>query len=174
MIIGGLLTYLGQSFLKNREIKITNENNKREAVNKIFTNLTGLNFCLRELAYLEVDSKFQFQISCKETGDNKKRALEEHYNDYKYIAENRSKISIALSEIQTGFMSYYKISKLSIPESHSLILLELNNHILNLKRHTEYPESLDLTTEMVEIDILTLKKEYTKNITSIENIVKKF
>jgi len=93
VIIGGLITYFGQYFLKNKDLKMALVKETRDTVSKMFIGLTSLNFSLRELAYLEVDSKYQYQLSCKETGDNQKRALEEHYNDYKYIAECRGKIA---------------------------------------------------------------------------------
>jgi len=174
VIIGGLIAYFGQYFLKNREIKVSIDGEKREVVGKIFNCLTRLDFYLRELAYLEVDSKYQYYLSCTETGNNQKKALEEHYNDYKYLAKYRIKIAAALSAIQNGFLTYYKLNKTIIPIAHSIKLTELKNTILNLKRPREYNESLnEIKAETLENDIVNLKNDYTKNLEDILTIANK-
>ena len=172
VILGAVMAYCGQFFLKRQDINVINRKEKREAVNKIFKNLTLLEFYLRELAYLEVDSKYQYQIYCKEDGDGKKRALEEHYNDYKYIADNRAKIAAALSELQTSFATYYQIEKELVSDDCTKLLDQLSTHIIGLKRHSDYDEKLDLTTEMLEQDISTLKDEYSRNIKSVTDFAK--
>ena len=171
VIIGGLITYFGQYYLKNKDLSIALVKETRDTISKMFTGLTSLNFSLRELAYLEVDSKYQYQISCTETGNNQKRALEEHYNDYKYIADCRSKIAFSISDINSGFLNYYKCKNEKIPATTISKLNEFTSHILNLQRHPEYPEDLEITTQILNDDILNLRNEYTKNSAEIQIIV---
>ena len=171
VIIGGLITYLGQYYLKNKDLKIALVKESRDTISKMFIGLTSLNFSLRELAYLEVDSKYQFQLSCKEAGEDQKRALEEHYNDYKYIAECRAKIASSISEINSGFLTYYKCKNENIPASTLSKLNEFTSHILNLQRQTEYAEDSEITTPILNKDISDLRTEYTKNIADLQIII---
>ena len=171
VIIGGLIAYFGQYILKNKDSKIALIKERREMISKMFTGLTSLNFSLRELAYLEVDSKYQYQLSCTESDENKKRALEEHYNDYKFIAEYKNKIAGSISDVNTGFLTYYKCKNEPMPSSTIFKLNEFTSHILHLQRHPEYPENIEITTEILDTDIRNLRTEYTKNIADIQVIV---
>ena len=106
VIVGGALTYYGQKVLKEKEYKIATSRAISDSINQVFINITLLGFLLKELAYLEVDSKYQYYLSCTETGENQKKALDEHYNDYKYISDIKSKISNSLGSIISGCTSY--------------------------------------------------------------------
>jgi hypothetical protein len=179
VIVGGIITYVGQSVLKNREIKLSTSNGITDAINKIFSNLSILTFSLKELAYLETDSKYQYYLSCTESGEKQKKALDEHYNDYKYIAEIKTKIAFAISEIDSSFTSYYRLKKIKIPDNTVTILNTFSNHLLNLKRHPGYDIPTDeeirkglknVTDEVTISDITKLFFEYNKLTMSIKEL----
>jgi hypothetical protein len=170
VIVGGVIAYTGQNILKNKELKLTRLTTINSAVNKIFSNLTCLTFYLKELAYLEVDSKYQFYLSLTEQGKFKDRALEEHYDDYKYAAELKSKTAIAVSEIDSSFASYYRLKNQSVPANTATILNTFGNHLINLKKHYGFDEETVVETEQVHRDVENLFSEYNKLILPIRQL----
>ncbi len=167
VIIGGFITWWIQKSIKDKELNLITFREIKDATTKIITSLTSLQFHLKELAYLEVDSKYQFQLSQTTTGDEQKRALEEHYNDYKYIADVKNKISSCVAEVSSNFSSYYKLKKIDTPSDTSSKLTTFINHILTLEREQEFPLTPEVTSEVLKNKIDTLTSEYTKNIKGI-------
>jgi hypothetical protein len=179
VIVGGALTYYGQKVLKEKEYKIATSRAISDSINQVFINVTQLNFLLKELAYLEVDSKFQHYLACTETGENSKKALDEHYTDYKYISETKSKISNSLGSIISGFSSYYKLQNMALPPNTTTILNTFSNHLLNLPRQTDYPiptpNELSLgqnivTDSMTSSDFTRLSDIYISPLFSIKEL----
>ena len=167
VIVGGAITYWGQSHLKGRDTADLREKERREARNTVIAYLNRLYYYLGELAYLEIDSKLQYQLSISLTGEYRKRALEEHYNDYEYISSNRTKVTEAMAAVQTGFMTCYELRNTAIPDDVSGKLKDLNEHLLNLRTPDDYDRKRDLTTEELKRDVANLRSEYTRNLPEV-------
>ena len=143
VLLGGFITWWTQKQLKERELRLTIFKELKDTSNKILSSLTNLQFQLKELAYLEVDSKHQFHIYCtSEEESERERAYEEHYNDYKYIADVKNKISLFVADITSNFAAYYKLSNTAIPNSVQNLLSTFTTHILNLPREKPFQKSL--------------------------------
>lgn len=170
VIIGGLITWWIQKSLKNKELKLATFRELNNASNKIITSLINLQFHLKELAYLEVDSKYQYYLSQTTTGDESKRALEEHYNDYKYISDYKNKVSTCVGDAFSNFSTYFQLKKLAMPISTSNSLLEFTNHILTLQREKEFSLTPEVTSKNLYDKIELLTNEYTRNINKILNL----
>jgi hypothetical protein len=174
VIIGGLITWWIQKSLKDKELKLTLLRELKETSNKILTAVTSLQFHLKELAYLEVDSKYQYYLSqTEETADGKKRAMDEHYNDYKYISDVKTKISSCVADINSNFVAYHKLTNKPMEQSLTNELLAFTEHILALKRELEFNIAKEVTTESLNLKIENLSKDYTKDIKKIMNYAQK-
>lgn len=180
VILGAVITYFGQHILKKKDLKFATNKYISESISNLFTQIGTVSFNLKELAYLEVDSKYQYYLSCIEEGEGKKRALEEHYNDYKYIADVKTKIINAISEIDASINCYYKLKDEMIPPNTITTLNIFSNHILTIKRfdgfeiptQEEYNNNEKIvSTEMIENSIHTLFLNYDQFTINIRQII---
>ena len=103
VVVGGLITWLIQKSLKDKELRLTNFRELKDTSNRILTSLIGLQFQLKELTYLEVDTNFQYYIYSTSEDIERKRAYEEIYNNYKYKADVKSKIGPYVAEVNSSF-----------------------------------------------------------------------
>lgn len=171
VIIGGLITWFIQRSLKNKELNLQLLRDTKDTTNKILFALTSIHFHLRELAYLEVDSKYQYYGSQTEKiEDVRKRAYDEHYNDYKYISDVKAKISTCVAEINSNFTTYYKLKNLAVEQTLLDELDVFTNHILNLPREEEFDLTKEVTNDMLKLKISNLTSIYLQN---IDNLIKR-
>ena len=173
VLLGGLITWWIQKDLKEKEFQLTIFREIKEISNKILNSLTNLQFQLKELAYLEVDSKYQFYIyNTSPNEKEKQRAYEEHYSDYKYITDVKNKVSMFVAEVNSNFSAHYKLSKIPFPDSLQTRLSEFTKHIFYLKREKEFASDEEVTTEMLQNKINNLCTDYVQHIDGLLDIVK--
>jgi hypothetical protein len=172
VLVGGLITWFIQNSLKKKELSLANFRELKDTSKGILTSLIGLQFQLKELAYLEVDTNLEDYIykTCGEL--EKKRAYEELYNNYKYKAEIKSKVSSCVAEINSGFIAYYKLLKQAVPESMNTMLNNFTEHILKLPKDPPWDNKINDTTEYFSLREQGLATEYTKNIKELVDLTK--
>jgi hypothetical protein len=172
VVIGGLITYLAQKHIKDKELALIKIREKKESINKCMLALFNLRFYLKELAYLEFDSKYQYYLSLTETEESAKKALDEHYNDYKYITEYKNKIANCIAEINSNLFSHYKTVGKEMPDETKNMLNNFSNHNLNLRRYEELELDIEINTEFMRTQINSLANEYSLYIDDMINLVK--
>ncbi len=171
VILGAVISYFGQRYLKKLDISQAIQKERREAISKITAGIFTLNFSLKEWAYLEVDSKYQWNIYENAADpDPKKKALDEHYNDYSYIAQHKKNIAVALSDITGSFHNYYRCLNQAVPAATDTALQELSSHILSLERQTEFSSGKAVDILVVQNATKLMQAEYTKNIQGIRTL----
>jgi hypothetical protein len=171
LIAGAVLTYLVQLWLKNRDNKVKNDEKIDTVIYNLKYHLQMVKFYIKEIAYLEVDSKYQYYLYQKLKGELKQRALEEHYGNYKYLSENRSKLSDAVAKINAEFSSYYKISKVQMPLECSQLILQFMTHMRTLRRYHEFDKSKEVDEAKFSLAEKTLTAEYSKHINELISFV---
>ena len=176
VVVGGIITYYAQNVLKKKDIQIAKNNQRSESICDLIAKVSMLPYFFKELAYLEVDSKYQYYIYLSYTEESKKKALKEHYNDYNYIAENKTKIIELVGAINANINKIFRLKNNAVPDNITIVLATFNNHILNLKRHDGFdadfynPETNELTTEIINEEIDKLFLEYNQQTIYIKNI----
>lgn len=126
-----------------------------------------MQFQLKELAYLEVDTNFQYYIYSTSEDIERKRAYEEIYNNYKYKADVKSKIGPYVAEVNSSFIAYYKLSNKNLPDTLNTSLDDFTNHILNLPGDPELEDGIEFTTSIFDDKLTALTAEYTTNISEL-------
>jgi hypothetical protein len=173
VLVGGLITWFVQRSVKNFEFKLLVEKEIRDVSCRVLTSLTIMQFHLKELAFLEVDSKYQYYLShSADSEEGKKRALEEHYNDYTYISNVKEKLSSCVADVNSTVSSYYKLSKKNMPDDVSNLLLKFTKHILSLQRAEEFDFNTEVTSDDLKRLIDELSAEYTLHIDDMLDKVK--
>jgi len=169
VITGVLLTMLGQYLIKNHELKLSLIKEARDAKHKILLNLICLQSYLGELAYLEIDSKYQYFLSETESlVESRKKALDEHYNDYKYISECKSKITNCIAEINASIFCYHECKKIKISDEDYDTLKTSIESIFNLRRPDHYDTIYKVNQDDLDNDIQILKSNYLQSLNDIE------
>lgn len=173
LLVGGVLTYLFQVQLKKIEKRINDEQKIKTSIFNLKYYLQLVKFHLKEIAYLEVDSKYQYYLYQKTKGEAQKRALEEHYGDYKYISENRYKLNTSVSNINAELSGIYKLLKKPMPHDCYQRLLQFTNHMLTLKKQKDY--NIKETVDEVKFfaSESTLLADYNQHINELMIIVDK-
>jgi hypothetical protein len=167
VIVGGAITWLAQNSLKKSELKNNNQKELKVNSNKILTSLISLQFQLKELAYLEVDTNYQLYLYYTSENTEKLRAYEEMYNNYKFKADVKNKISLYVSDIYSGFTTYYRLSNIEIPNDLSTLLEEFTNHIMNLPPDPEWQEGQEFSSETFTERQTILVAEYFNHISRL-------
>lgn len=173
LLIGGILTYLFQVQLKKIDKRTNDEEKIKASIFNLKYCLQLVKFHLREIAYLEVDSKFQYYLFQKLNGDAQKKALEEHYGDYRYISENRDKLNTAVSNINAELSAIFKLLKMPMPHDCYQRLLQFTNHILTLKKQEDFDINETVDDARFKASESALLAEYSQHIDELMIIVDK-
>jgi hypothetical protein len=181
VIVGGVLTYVGQYLLKNREVETTNNKSVSETINKLYLSITQIKFFLRQLAHAEVNSRFQVYNHYTNTEEiAKKIALEEHYLGSKLKKEINEKMAFCVSDLIAAFRQYYRLKKVSTPKETLEKLDNFSDHLITLRHHGGFdlPTQQDdveehnlKTSDIARKDINKLFIEYNSRTDEIKNLI---
>jgi hypothetical protein len=172
VIIGALATLWVSYLQKNREYRLVKGKELQATLNKLYADQILLKFYLQELAYLEVDSKFQLICSEIELGESQKIALTEHYNDYKYISENKIKIASTLADINSGFQFYTKNRRTAMNTTGHEQLITMTEKLLNLPNLEPYTD-MENANNSQKNDIVKLKEKYVNEMSPLKGLISK-
>jgi hypothetical protein len=172
VFLGTLLTLIGQSFFKYFDNNTIMRKEKAALKGRLISNSNLLKFYLSELAYLEIDSIYQFYLCQGNVGTlEKQKALDEHYNDYKYISDYRNKIADSISGINADYICYYDSAKSILPKSDWSIIQIVTLQLANLEKPGSYGDEMSITDSMVKGDVARLCSKYVTIIQPIEPII---
>ena len=170
--LGALLTLLTQftvNYFQNKGVK---RKEKSQLKGRIVSNTNLLKFHLSELSYLAIDSVYQYYLWKKNTDpEEKKKALDEHYNDYKYISDYRNKVGDSISAINADFLCYYDLGNEELPQNNWVILQSTTNQLANLHKPEFYKDNVTITDGTVKTDAQNLRVQYLSHLTPLETII---
>lgn len=169
VIVGGIITYFGQNFLKRKDIFLLQKKEVRDNVNNLLTNIVYLKFLLKEMAYMEVANNYQYYLSNKKIGN-----MDGYTHNYKYITESRAKIWQTVSEIYASCNLYYKHKKIPIPPENIFKLNNFVSHFFTLKSPKQYDIDTIVTQEMTRSDSENFYNDFAQNIFIVESLINEF
>ena len=172
VLIGGLLAYLSQYLIKKAEVRQNKESAIRNAIAKIEMNISLIRIHLSEIAYLQIDSRYQYYLSeTYKEQYRKERALAEHYEDYKFIANHKITIAQCIGVIQESITTFFKLKRKNIPDE---IKYDLEDFIEFVENEIVLREPFDIGDNKVEekLDILIndLKHEYISRMSYFDGL----
>jgi len=152
-VIGFIITWVLKMLDRKSE--------KKKEKNIIYINCqyikNSLYFLLSQLAYLKCDAQLQYWYSKNDdTEENKKKALDEYYNDYQLMLKLEEKIGQTCSEYLSIINKFEKLH----PEDLGLLLWseQFRLKMLSLEGVVEYTE--EPSRERTDSDIQDLQAKF--------------
>jgi hypothetical protein len=151
VIVGAVFALAGQAIFKYVDDKKSNKLLLIQCRNRVAYNICLLDHLLQRIAYLKVDSELQYFYSKFDDRDEeRKKALQEHYDDYKYLSEAETRLCSCMAEIISHVYQYYDVRSHEMPFELSKLIRRAQENFIDLPNAEEFADREQTST--TEID----------------------